>query len=154
MTATINTSDYLVDQAKRRLIPTLNNMPGLGAVEKRLRQHDFKQFVLAEPPPGSDLKPVMGDAGIPILGHMIETFRSGPDYLLQVYEKFGPLHYAYSPALPSVVALGPDATQAVFSNRNKDFSQKGWDPVIGPFFNRGLMMLDFEEHMFHRRIMQ
>lgn len=52
------------------------------------------------------------------------------------------------------MALGPDATQAVFSNRNKDFSQKGWDPVIGPFFNRGLMMLDFEEHMFHRRIMQ
>ena len=56
--------------------------------------------------------------------------------------------------MPSVIALGPDATQAIFSNRNKDFSQKGWDPVIGPFFNRGLMLLDFEEHMFHRRIMQ
>ena len=26
--------------------------------------------------------------------------------------------------------------------------------MIGPFFNRGLMLLDFEEHMFHRRIMQ
>ncbi len=53
-----------------------------------------------------------------------------------------------------MVALGPDATQAVFSNRNKDYSQKGWHPVIGPFFNRGLMLLDFDEHMFHRRIMQ
>ena len=42
----------------------------------------------------------------------------------------------------------------IFSNRNKDFSQQGWDPVIGPFFNRGLMLLDFDEHMFHRRIMQ
>ncbi len=52
------------------------------------------------------------------------------------------------------MALGPDATQAVFSNRNKDYSQKGWHPVIGPFFNRGLMLLDFDEHMFHRRIMQ
>jgi cytochrome P450 len=62
--------------------------------------------------------------------------------------------YSYSTALPSVVALGPDATQAVFSNRNKDYSQKGWHPVIGPFFNRGLMLLDFDEHMFHRRIMQ
>ena len=66
----------------------------------------------------------------------------------------GPVHFADSPALPSVVALGPDATQAVFSNRNKDFSQQGWDPVIGPFFKGGLMLLDFDEHMFHRRIMQ
>jgi len=151
---TISTPAYLMDQAKRKFTPTLNNMPGLGSVEKRLRQHDFKQFVLAEPPAGSGLKPVMGDSGVPILGHMIETFRAGPEYLLEVYKKFGPVHYAYSPALPSVAALGPDATQAVFSNRNKDFSQKGWDPVIGPFFNRGLMMLDFDEHMFHRRIMQ
>ena len=26
--------------------------------------------------------------------------------------------------------------------------------MIGPFFDRGLMLLDFDEHMFHRRIMQ
>ena len=55
-------------------------------------------------------------------------------------------------------ASGPsaatDAAQAIYSNRNKDFSQQGWVPVIGPFFHRGLMLLDFEEHMYHRRIMQ
>ena len=152
--ATISTPEYLLDQAKRRLVPTLNTIPGMGFVEKRLRVHQFKQFVMAEPPAGSGLKPVLGDSGVPVLGHMIETFRSGPDYLLQVYQEHGPLHYAFSPALPAVVALGPDATQAVFSNKNKDYSQKGWHPVIGPFFNRGLMLLDFEEHMFHRRIMQ
>jgi len=56
--------------------------------------------------------------------------------------------------LRSVNALGPDATQAVFSNKNKDFSQKGWYPICGPFFNRGLMLLDFDEHLYHRRIMQ
>ena len=59
-----------------------------------------------------------------------------------------------SPALPAVAALGPDATQAVFSNRTRTTRQKGWHPVIGPFFNRGLMLLDFDEHMYHRRIMQ
>lgn len=152
--ATISARDYLLDQAKRRLIPTVNNMPGLGIVEKKLREREWQQFTLADPPPGSGLKPVSGDTGLPILGHLIEAFRGGPDYVLEVYRKYGPVHYAYSPALSSVSALGPDATQAVFSNRNKDFSQKGWHPVIGPFFNRGLMMLDFEEHMFHRRIMQ
>ena len=58
------------------------------------------------------------------------------------------------PVLPGVAALGPDAAQVIYSNRNKDYSQQGWTPMIGAFFNRGLMLMDFEEHMFHRRIMQ
>lgn len=151
---TISTKDYLLDQAKRRFTPTVNNLPGMGLVEKRLMAVDWKQHALAEPPPGSGLKPVMGDSGLPILGHIIELFRGGPDYILHMYKTHGPVILADSPILPSIVALGPDATQTIFSNKNKDYSQKGWHPVIGPFFNRGLMMLDFEEHMYHRRIMQ
>jgi cytochrome P450 len=53
-----------------------------------------------------------------------------------------------------VAALGPDATQEVLSNRNKDFSTVSWNDVIGPFFKRGLLLMDFDEHMYHRRIMQ
>ncbi|KWX20364.1 cytochrome P450 [Mycolicibacterium wolinskyi] len=152
--ATISTPHYLLDQAKRRFTPTPNTMPGMGAVEKRLKAKEWDQFVFAEPPAGSGLKPIVGDAGLPIIGHMIEIFRGGPDFILELYRKYGPIYYAQSPALSSVMALGPDATQAVFSNRNKDFSQRAWDPVIGPFFEGGLMLLDFDEHMFHRRIMQ
>ncbi|MCK0174915.1 MULTISPECIES: cytochrome P450 [Mycobacteriaceae] len=151
---TISTPEYLIDQAKRRLTPAVNNFPGVSLVEKKLLNTEFKQTVLAQPPAGSDLKPVLGDKGLPIFGHMIEMFRGGPDYFLHLYRKNGPVFYVDSPALPSVAALGPDATQAVYTNRNKDFSQQGWVPVIGPFFHRGLMLLDFEEHMFHRRIMQ
>jgi len=154
MTATISTPHYLLDQARRRFTPTLNTIPGMGAVEKRLLAHDWETKILAEPPAGSGLKPVPGDSGLPILGHIIELFRGGPDYPLFLYQTRGPLIYLDSPIMPGVTALGPDATQAVFSNKNKDFSQKGWHPVIGPFFNRGLMMLDFEEHLYHRRIMQ
>jgi cytochrome P450 len=152
--ATISTRDYLLDQARRRLTPTINNTPGMGLIEKRLLNHEFKEIVLAEPPPGSGLKPVVGDAGLPIIGHMIEMFRGGPDYTYHLYKTRGPVFYAKSPALPAVAALGPDATQEIYSNRNKDYSQKFWQWVIGPFFNRGLMLLDFDEHMYHRRIMQ
>jgi cytochrome P450 len=152
--ATINTRDYLLDQAKRRLTPTLNNFPGMGAVEKRLLSHEWKTKVLAEPPAGSGLAPVVGDSGLPILGHIIEMFREGPGYPLFLYQTRGPVTFVDSPILPSIAALGPDATQTIFSNKNKDYSQKGWHEVIGPFFKRGLMMLDFDEHMAHRRIMQ
>ena len=151
---TISTPEYLLDQAKRRLTPSINNFPGLAALEKKLLATEFPQTALAQPPAGSDLKPVLGDAGLPLIGHMIEFFRGGPDYLMHLYEKNGPISFADSPALPAVTALGPDAIQAIYSNRNKDYSQQGWVPAIGPFFKRGLMLLDFEEHMFHRRIMQ
>lgn len=152
--ATISTPHYLLDQARRRFTPTLNTIPGMGVVDKRLRERDWPQFVMAEPPAGSGLKPIMGDSGLPVVGHLIETFRNGPEFLLEVYRKYGPLHYAKTPALDAVAALGPDATQAVFANKNKDYCQRGWQPVIGPFFKRGLMLLDFEEHLYHRRIMQ
>jgi cytochrome P450 len=152
--ATISTRDYLLDQAKRRLNTPMLSFPGMGLVENRLLKHEWKKVVLAEPPAGSGLQPVVGDAGLPIIGHMIEFFRGGPDFVMHIYRTLGPVSYSYSPALTSVLALGPDATQIVFSNRNKDFSQRAWDPVIGPFFKRGLMLLDFDEHLFHRRIMQ
>src|SRR3954466_8145052 len=96
---TISTTDYLLDQAKRRLKPTPVTIPGMGLAEKRLRAHDFKQFPLAQPPAGSGLKPARGDSGVPIIGHMIEFFRLGPDFAVEVYRKHGPIHYQYSPAL-------------------------------------------------------
>lgn len=151
---TVNTPRYLLDQARRRLTPTLNTIPGMGLLDERLRNTRWPEFVFAEPPPGSSLKPVMGNNGMPVLGHLIELFRGGPDYVLGTYRRFGPVHYSKTPALNAVAALGPDATQEVFSNRNKDFSTVAWQTVIGPFFNRGLLLMDFDEHMYHRRIMQ
>ena len=51
--------------------------------------------------------------------------------------------------------LGPDANQFVLMNKGDLFSNHGgWDFFIGPFFHRGIMLLDFEEHRWHRRIMQ
>ena len=54
-----------------------------------------------------------------------------------------------------VQMLGPDANQFVLMNKGDLFSNHGgWDFFIGPFFHRGIMLLDFEEHRWHRRIMQ
>ena len=151
--AKISTRHYLLDQARRRFTPTLNNIPGMGVVAKRVLAHPWKTKVLAKPPVRSDLKPVLGDSGLPLLGHTIEFFREGPDFALNMYRKHGPLFFSDPPIMRSVVVSGPDAIQAVFTNKNKDFSQEFWNDVIGPFFNRGLMLLDFDEHLYHRRIM-
>ena len=45
---------------------TMLTLPGMGLVEKRLLARDWPQHVMAQPPAGSGLKPVMGDSGLPI----------------------------------------------------------------------------------------
>ena len=83
---TISTTDYLLDQAKRRITTSpILTVPGMGLLEKRLLAREWPQHAMAEPPAGSDLKPVMGDGGLPILGHMVEMFRGGPDFWLHLY---------------------------------------------------------------------
>jgi cytochrome P450 len=53
------------------------------------------------------------------------------------------------------LTTGPAAAEALLVNRERVFaSGPAWSHFIGPFFHRGLMLLDFDEHLHHRRIMQ
>ena len=110
---------------------------------------------LAHPPAGSNLRPVMGNYGFPVLGHILSTLVEPLDFARERYEKFGPVSWAGGVGFRVVQAIGPEALETVWINRDKAFSStRGWAPVIGPFFHRGIMLLDFEEHRDHRRIMQ
>ncbi|ORW96740.1 hypothetical protein AWB92_07345 [Mycobacterium sp. IEC1808] len=78
----------------------------------------------------------------------------GIEFLESRLEKYGEISWMRGLGVPFVLALGPDAAQEVFANNDRVFSQKGQELFLGRFFKRGLMFLDFEEHHFHRRIMQ
>ena len=109
---------------------------------------------MAEPPAGSDLKPVMGDAGLPILGHMVEMFRGGPDFWLHLYRKRGPGVAARFADHPDGGGAGPRRGPGHLLQPQQGLLAAGLGPDDRAFFNRGLMLLDFDEHMYHRRIMQ
>jgi len=71
------------------------------------------------------------------------------------YDRYGPVAWTNTFFLRMVSAAGPDAAERVLVNRDKAFSNgRGWEYFIGPFFRRGIMLLDFDEHRHHRRIMQ
>ena len=113
------------------------------------------QRPLAEPPPGSGLKPVMGDFGLPIVGHMPELLGDMIGSARRSYELYGPISWTGMVGTKVVSALGPDAIETIATNRDKAFGNAGcYDYLIGPFFDRGVMLMDFEEHRHHRRIMQ
>jgi cytochrome P450 len=110
---------------------------------------------LAVPPKGSGLEPVMGDYGLPLIGH---TFDGAQDMIGNArarYAKYGSVSWAGMLGTKAVLSVGPDALEAVSLNRDKAFGNAGfYDYLIGPFFRRGVMLLDFDEHLHHRRIMQ
>ncbi|OLR95109.1 cytochrome P450 [Actinokineospora bangkokensis] len=94
-----------------------------------------------------------GDAGAPLLGHSLSLFRE-PHFALRRYRELGPVSWVRAFGTRIVSAAGPDAAQEVLVNRDKAYSQAGWELFVGPFVNRGLMLLDGDEHLHHRRLMQ
>jgi cytochrome P450 len=123
-------------------------------LDEWLMRREWPRRALATPPASTSLKPVPGDRGFPVLGHSLEMLRLGMDYATQRYRTHGPVSWVSAFGVRMVSASGPEATQVVLANKDKAYSQKGWEYFIGPFFNRGLMLLDFEEHLYHRRLMQ
>ncbi|KUI11419.1 cytochrome P450 [Mycobacterium sp. GA-1285] len=110
---------------------------------------------LANPPAGSGLAPVMGNYGVPYLGHVLASLADPLEFARRRYAKYGPVSWAGGVGFRVVALMGPEALEAAWVNRDKALSStRGWQPVIGPFFHRGIMLLDFEEHRDHRRIMQ
>jgi cytochrome P450 len=70
-------------------------------------------------------------------------------------ETYGPVYRMRVFGVDMYTVTGPEAFERVFVNKDKQFSSgPAWGHFIGPFFHRGLMLLDFEEHLHHRRIMQ
>ncbi|GAA1856105.1 cytochrome P450 [Pseudonocardia ailaonensis] len=100
------------------------------------------------------LLPIPGDDGLPLLGHALGYVRFGHELTRRRTAHYGPVWWMRSPTGRAVVVGGVAATREVLTNRDKAFSQEGWRVLVDRFFHRGLMLLDFDEHRAHRRIMQ
>jgi cytochrome P450 len=109
----------------------------------------------AEPPAGSGLRPVMGDPGPPVLGHTLDFLRDQLGSAHRFRARYGNVFWTYGLGTRIISVLGPDAIGTVLANHDGAFSsERGWSYFIGPFFHRGVMLMDAEEHRHHRRIMQ
>src|ERR1700758_669717 len=141
----------LADTIRR---PTLKHYPGDRVVDAITDRVGVTPEPLAAPPPASGLDPVMGEPGLPVLGKSLELLREGQQVTLEYYSKYGGVFWTGAFGTKIVWVYTPDAIQQVLANKGKVYSQSGWSYFIGNFFNRGLMLLDGQEHLLHRRIMQ
>ena len=94
--------------------------------------------------------------GLPLVGRALEYSRDPIALFRRQWADYG----AVSPlrmvgGSEWAMLLGPDACEIALRNSDKAFANgPAWTYLVGPFFGRGLMFLDFEEHRLHRRIMQ
>ncbi|MEU2125045.1 cytochrome P450 [Nocardia niwae] len=125
-----------------------------GAVAKVALQLPVREQILSAPPPHSRLRPVPGDGGLPLIGYSLNVFDDLLALQRLLFARYGPVHWTSAFGTKLVIAVGPEATEEVLANRDKAFANSGWEPFLGPFFRRGIILLDFDEHKHHRRIMQ
>ncbi|MEO9327796.1 cytochrome P450 [Gordonia aurantiaca] len=110
--------------------------------------------VLATPPAGSDLQPVPCSHRNSILEIM--SMRRDPfAFADRRLAGFGQVSGLDAFGVQMVVSGNPRAAQELLMNKDRAFANgPAWSHFIGPFFNRGIMLLDFEEHRHHRHILQ
>lgn len=92
---------------------------------------------------------------LPYLGSMLSYFADPFDYMDRIYKLHGPVSEQQSIGQKFTAIVGHEACNEALLNKDKAFANEpGWGELVGPFFNRGLMLLDFAEHKAHRRLMQ
>ncbi len=97
----------------------------------------------------------MGEAGLPVVGQTLPFMQHTLPLARRFHAKYGEVFWSNVLGTKLVLVLGPDGLETVLTNRDRAFANKeGWEHFIGPFFHRGVMLMDFEEHRHHRRIMQ
>jgi cytochrome P450 len=98
---------------------------------------------------------IPGDGGLPLIGYTVQLARGTLITSNDRYERYGPVSWSRVLNRTFVNAAGPDACGDVLHNRDRAYANgPGWSFLIGPFFHGGLMLMDFDEHHRHRRIMQ
>jgi cytochrome P450 len=97
---------------------------------------------------------IPGDSGWPLVGHSFDYLFNFEDFTRKRFARYGEVVRFNAFGMEFIALLGPEANQLVLQNRDDLFSNASWEKMIGPFFQRGLMLLDGDEHRLHRRVMQ
>ncbi len=100
-------------------------------------------------------KVIPSEKFLPFIGQTIAMMRDPVAYIRRRYNRDGEVFRSHLYGADFIQLIGPDANQFVLQNKGNVFSNAGgWEFFIGRFFTRGIMLLDFDEHRWHRQIMQ
>tara|TARA_R110001592_G_scaffold363248_3_gene682146 strand:- start:49621 stop:50979 length:1359 start_codon:yes stop_codon:yes gene_type:complete len=103
----------------------------------------------------TNLDHIPGSYGLPLVGDTFRFVLKPFEILDAHYKKYGPVSKTSLTFQKFALALGPEFNQQLMLDSKQAFSARmGYNTPLGDFFAGGLLMRDFREHKFHRRIMQ
>ena len=105
--------------------------------------------------PIKNIAHIPGDYGLPVIGYTFDFLRDFQGLVKRKADQYGEV-FRYNAIFQNVINLaGPDANEFVLKDTDQNFSSKlAWDTVLEKLFPNGLMLRDFENHRFHRKILQ
>ncbi len=116
---------------------------------------DFALPEYTRHPDNKNLRHIPGHYGLPLIGDTFRFVLKPYEVLDEHYRRYGAVFKASLTFQKFAVALGPEFIQQLTLDTEKAFSARmGYNTPLGDFFAGGLLMRDFDEHKFHRRIMQ
>lgn len=109
---------------------------------------------LAQPEAGSGLRAVPLSDRNGVL-EILQMRRDPFGFAERKRLRFGDVSGMNAFGLRIVTCSGAAAANEILMNKDRAFANApAWSYFIGPFFNRGIMLLDFDEHRHHRHILQ
>lgn len=95
------------------------------------------------------------DRGLPVVGQLLQYAKDPLALFQREWDHYGPVAPMNSLGRKAALLLGPDACGAALLNKDGALANEpAWSQLVGPFFHGGLMLIDFDEHKRHRRILQ
>ncbi len=93
--------------------------------------------------------------GLPFLGHSIQFNQDALELSRKLQKKHGDVVEISILNERVTMFSTPSATKHIFLDAQDNFSSKrGWEFSIGPTFENGLMLRDFDDHKYHRGLLQ
>jgi cytochrome P450 len=104
--------------------------------------------------PHTDIRHIPGDPGYPVFGNTFEVLSDSYDFARRMRRKHGLVFKVNFLFREFVWLLGPEATEYVLMDPDRIFSNMlGWGSRLGGLFTGGLMLRDFDDHRYHRKLM-
>ena len=98
---------------------------------------------------------IPGAGAPPLVGHSLHFLRDCRHLMDTRRARYGDVFRTEVLGRTVVVFLTPQATREIYLDTGGVLSSEGgWSTSIGPLFQRGLMLRDFDDHRVHRRVMQ
>jgi len=106
-------------------------------------------------PDAQNLDHIPGEYGMPVLGKTFQILSDLSALVQDHYTRFGEVSRVNIGGQRGLFVMGPENLKQIYLDADRNFStEMGYAERLGRFYKGGLLLRDFDEHKFQRRIFQ